>query len=75
MKKNILGTHVVTQVGILVHDIEKTARTFADFLGVPSRRSRPRTIWTSPRPAIGATPPRRGQSSRSSTWDRPWRSS
>ena len=34
MKKGILGTHVVTQVGILVHDIEKTAQVYADFLGV-----------------------------------------
>jgi methylmalonyl-CoA/ethylmalonyl-CoA epimerase len=35
MKKGILGTQVVTQVGILVHDIEKTAQVYADFLGVP----------------------------------------
>jgi methylmalonyl-CoA/ethylmalonyl-CoA epimerase len=34
MKKNILGTHFVTQIGILVHDIEKTAQVYADFLGV-----------------------------------------
>ena len=34
MKKGILGTHVVTQVGLLVHDIEKTAQVYADFLGV-----------------------------------------
>ena len=34
MKKKILGTSVVTQVGILVHDIEKTAQAYADFLGV-----------------------------------------
>jgi methylmalonyl-CoA/ethylmalonyl-CoA epimerase len=34
MKKGILGSHVVTQVGLLVHDIEKTAQTYADFLGV-----------------------------------------
>jgi methylmalonyl-CoA/ethylmalonyl-CoA epimerase len=35
MKKGILGTHVVTQVGLLVHDIEKAAQVYADFLGVP----------------------------------------
>jgi len=35
MKKNILGTSGVTQIGILVHDIEKSARVFADFLGLP----------------------------------------
>jgi methylmalonyl-CoA/ethylmalonyl-CoA epimerase len=34
MKKKILGTNFVTQVGILVHDIEKTARAYADFLGL-----------------------------------------
>jgi methylmalonyl-CoA/ethylmalonyl-CoA epimerase len=34
MKKGILGSHVVTQVGLLVHDIEKTAQVYADFLGV-----------------------------------------
>ena len=34
MKKKILGTNVVAQVGILVHDIEKTAQVYADFLGV-----------------------------------------
>jgi hypothetical protein len=34
MKKGILGSKVVTQVGILVHDIEKTAQVYADFLGV-----------------------------------------
>jgi len=35
MKKGILGTHTVMQVGLLVHDIEKTAQVYADFLGVP----------------------------------------
>jgi methylmalonyl-CoA/ethylmalonyl-CoA epimerase len=35
MKKGILDTHVVMQVGILVNDIEKTAQVYADFLGVP----------------------------------------
>jgi methylmalonyl-CoA/ethylmalonyl-CoA epimerase len=34
MKKGILGSHMVTQVGLLVHDIEKTAQVYADFLGV-----------------------------------------
>jgi methylmalonyl-CoA/ethylmalonyl-CoA epimerase len=38
MKKGILDTHVVTQVGLLVHDIEKTAQVYADFLGVPKPR-------------------------------------
>jgi len=34
METNVLGTKFVTQIGILVHDIEKTAQAFADFLGV-----------------------------------------
>ena len=40
MKKGILGSNVVTQVGLLVHDIEKTAQVYADFLGVAKRKSR-----------------------------------
>jgi catechol 2,3-dioxygenase-like lactoylglutathione lyase family enzyme len=35
MKKNILGTSEVTQIGILVRDIETSARLYADLLGVP----------------------------------------
>jgi catechol 2,3-dioxygenase-like lactoylglutathione lyase family enzyme len=34
MEKNLLGTNVVTQVGILVHDIEKSIKDFAAILGV-----------------------------------------
>jgi methylmalonyl-CoA/ethylmalonyl-CoA epimerase len=34
VEKKILGTDVVTQIAILCHDIEKTARVYADFLGV-----------------------------------------
>ena len=34
MGKPVLGTHLLCQVGILVHDIEKTSRDWADFLGV-----------------------------------------
>ncbi|MDP4090211.1 MAG: VOC family protein [Bacillota bacterium] len=34
MEKNILGTNVVTQIGILVNDIEKAAQDYADLLGV-----------------------------------------
>jgi methylmalonyl-CoA/ethylmalonyl-CoA epimerase len=30
-----LGTNIVTQVAFTVHDIEKSAADFADFLGVP----------------------------------------
>lgn len=34
MRENILGNKTVTQIGILVHDIEKASQAFADFLGV-----------------------------------------
>ena len=34
MEKKVLGTNIVAQIGFLVHDIEKSARVFADFLGV-----------------------------------------
>jgi methylmalonyl-CoA/ethylmalonyl-CoA epimerase len=34
MKKGILGTNVMTQVGLIVRDIEKTAQVYADFFGV-----------------------------------------
>ncbi len=34
MSKSILGTRVVTQIGILVKDIEKASQDYADFLGV-----------------------------------------
>jgi len=34
MDKNILGNNVITQIGILVNDIEKTSQAYADFFGV-----------------------------------------
>jgi methylmalonyl-CoA/ethylmalonyl-CoA epimerase len=34
MEKNILGTQVIAQIGILVHDIEKTSQAYADFFGM-----------------------------------------
>lgn len=35
MDNSWLGTEIVTQIGILVNDIEATAQAYADFLGVP----------------------------------------
>ena len=32
MEKGILGTKIVTQIGFVVNDIEKTSQAFADFL-------------------------------------------
>lgn len=34
MAKNVLGTRFITQIGIIVKDIEATSRTFADFFCV-----------------------------------------
>jgi methylmalonyl-CoA/ethylmalonyl-CoA epimerase len=34
MDKNMIGTNVITQIGILVHDIEQTSQAYADFFGV-----------------------------------------
>ncbi len=34
MDKGFMGTNVVVQIGILVHDIEQAAQDYADFLGV-----------------------------------------
>jgi len=32
--ENVLGTKLITQIGILVHDIEATSRAYAQFFGV-----------------------------------------
>lgn len=34
MEKNMMGTNVVTQIGIICHDIEKTAQDYADLFGI-----------------------------------------
>lgn len=39
---NILGTNIITQIGIIVKDIEKTSQAYADFLGV----EQPPANWT-----------------------------
>ena len=41
----ILGTNVVTQIGLLVHDIEKTGAAFSKFLGCEN----PGWFWTDTR--------------------------
>ena len=33
-EKNVLGKNVIAQIGILVHDIEKTSQAYADFFSV-----------------------------------------
>ncbi|MCL2355735.1 MAG: VOC family protein [Defluviitaleaceae bacterium] len=45
MEKNLLGTDVCVQVGILVHDIEKTGDAYAALLGT----ERPAWNWTGTR--------------------------
>ena len=32
---SLIGTNIVVQVGILVHDIEKTSKDYAELLGIP----------------------------------------
>jgi methylmalonyl-CoA/ethylmalonyl-CoA epimerase len=39
MESSMLGTHVITQIGILVHDIEKTSQAYAHFFGVEKPQS------------------------------------
>lgn len=34
MDQSILGTNVITQIGLLVNDIEATSQVYADFFGV-----------------------------------------
>ncbi|MGD7043261.1 VOC family protein [Jeotgalibacillus proteolyticus] len=40
--KNLLGTNVIAQVAIIVEDIEKTSKAYADFFGV----EKPEAVWT-----------------------------
>jgi len=35
MDKGLLGNNVITQIGIVVRDIEKSSRNFAEFFGIP----------------------------------------
>ncbi|GIQ67302.1 VOC family protein [Xylanibacillus composti] len=42
MSQNVLGTNVITQIGILVNDIEKTSQAYAEFFGV----EKPKWFWT-----------------------------
>ncbi|MBD0383650.1 VOC family protein [Paenibacillus sedimenti] len=42
MDKNVLGTNIIAQIGLLVHDIEATSRAYADFFGM----EKPQWFWT-----------------------------
>jgi 4-hydroxyphenylpyruvate dioxygenase and related hemolysins len=42
MGKGMLGTNTVTQIGLLVHDIEKVSQAYADFFGM----EKPQWFWT-----------------------------
>lgn len=42
MGNSIIGTNIVTQIGIIVRDVEKTAQAFAQFFGVEP----PECFWT-----------------------------
>jgi methylmalonyl-CoA/ethylmalonyl-CoA epimerase len=38
MEKGFLGGNVITQIGIVVRDIERSSRDFAEFFGIPVPR-------------------------------------
>lgn len=42
MEKSLLGTNVITQIGIIVRDIEKVSQSYADFFGI----EKPQWFWT-----------------------------
>jgi methylmalonyl-CoA/ethylmalonyl-CoA epimerase len=42
MDKNIPGTNVIAQIGLVVHNIEKTSQAYADFFGL----AKPEWFWT-----------------------------
>lgn len=42
MRQNMLGSNVVTQIGILVHDVEATATAYSNFFGIDT----PSWSWT-----------------------------
>ncbi|MCR2802405.1 VOC family protein [Paenibacillus soyae] len=42
MDKGLLGTKTITQIGLLVHDIEKVSAAYADFFGI----DKPAWFWT-----------------------------
>jgi methylmalonyl-CoA/ethylmalonyl-CoA epimerase len=44
MDNGFLGNNVITQIGIVVRDIEKSSRDFAGFFGIPV----PQWAWTDP---------------------------
>ncbi|MCL6457084.1 MAG: VOC family protein [Gorillibacterium sp.] len=44
MGKGLLGTNIVTQVGIVVKDIDKVSQAYADFFGI----EKPDWFWTDP---------------------------
>lgn len=41
MKKGVLGTHTCARIGVLVHDIESTAKAYGELLGLPYTMSEP----------------------------------
>ncbi|WP_067619014.1 VOC family protein [Alicyclobacillus acidiphilus] len=42
MSQGVLGTNVIAQIGILVHDIEATSKAYAEFFGMEP----PKWSWT-----------------------------
>ncbi|MUG47770.1 VOC family protein [Paenibacillus woosongensis] len=44
MEKGFLGTNVITQIGIIVRDIDKVSQSYANFFGI----EKPKWFWTDP---------------------------
>jgi 4-hydroxyphenylpyruvate dioxygenase and related hemolysins len=42
MEHGLLGNNVITQIGLLVNDIERTSQAYADFFGI----EKPNWFWT-----------------------------
>ena len=42
MINNVLGNNVITQIGLLVNDIERTSQKYAEFFGI----EKPKWFWT-----------------------------
>jgi hypothetical protein len=70
MKNNVLGTKVITLIGILVHDIVKTSQAYADFFGIEKPQWTMTDAVDKRRPNTEGSVPKQERSWRSSTWGR-----
>ncbi|MFC0216736.1 VOC family protein [Paenibacillus chartarius] len=52
----LLGTNVITQIGILVHDIEKVSQAYADFFGVAKPQVIVTDVWEKAQTEVNGSP-------------------